>query len=124
MNKKLTIWAGIILVAILLGVGAYFIYNGYHKTGSNNNTQQNVIAGTVNVQNSTFTPGTITINKGDTVTWKNNDTMIHRVVADDGSFDLGDMVNNGTSKRTFDIIGTYNYHCAIHTFMTGTVIVK
>jgi plastocyanin len=45
-------------------------------------------------------------------------------VADDGSYDLGDLPGGGTSKHTFDKTGTYNYHCAIHTEMKGIVIVK
>ena len=41
---------------------------------------------TVQIVKSGFTPSSTTINVGDTVTWKNADTVNHQVVANDGSF--------------------------------------
>lgn len=123
MKNKSVIWIGIILVILAIGIGGYFIYSSYSKTNNTNNSQT-ATPGTVNIQNFSFSPGTITIKKGETVTWQNNDSFIHRIVADDNSFDLGDMTGGGTSKHTFNDIGTFNYHCAVHTYMTGSVVVK
>lgn len=78
----------------------------------------------MNIVQSAFGSATITISKGDTVTWKNDDSYLHRIVADDGSFDLGDQPNGASVKHTFTQAGTYAYHCSVHPFMKGTVIVK
>jgi len=124
VKNKLVIWIGAILLVLALGIGGYFIYNNYYKTNTTNNTQTNVTPGMVIIQNFNFNPETITISKGDTVTWKNDDSSIHRVTADDNSFDLGDTTGGSTSTHIFNEVGTFNYHCAVHTYMKGAVVVK
>jgi plastocyanin len=77
-------------------------------------------------QTQNFVPSTIVIVIGvnNTVTWVNNDIAIHTVTSDSGIFDSG-YLNPGQSwSYTFTNPGTYEYHCSIHPWMTGTVIVK
>ena len=124
MKNNLVIWIIAVLAVLVIGGGAWYMMYGNQSTTKNTNTNQTSSTGTVNISNSTFSPGTITIKKGDIVTWQNNDSLIHRIIADDGSFDLGDMAKDSTIKRTFDTVGSFSYHCAIHTYMTGTVIVQ
>jgi plastocyanin len=78
---------------------------------------------TVSIVNFTFTPGTLTVNVGTTVTWTNNDSTTHRPVSDTGVFDSGNLAPGATFSYTFNNAGTFPYHCAIHTYMSGTVIV-
>lgn len=129
-NRYLAIVIGV-LVVIMLAVGAYLFTRrddgGMNTASTTNNTATNnttTAKNTVVMQNSAFSPATITVNKGDTVTWVNNDPMTHRVAADDGSFDLGDQANGASVSHTFTQAGTYAYHCTIHPFMKGTVIVQ
>jgi plastocyanin len=124
MKKNMMMWIIAVVVILALAIGGIVIYSNNLKNTNNTTNTQSTTPGTVTVQNFSFNPTTITVNKGDTVTWQNNDSVTHHVVADDGSFDLGDMPGGSTSKHTFDKAGTYNYHCAIHTEMKGTVIVK
>jgi plastocyanin len=70
-----------------------------------------------------FTPGTIEISAGTTVTWTNNDSAPHTVTDDDGAFQSGKMDQGATFSFTFDTPGTYTYHCEYHANMTATVIV-
>ena len=76
-----------------------------------------------------FSPATLTIKAGTTVTWKNTTAVAHTVTSDDGkSFDSG-MANpiaaqSGTFSFTFTSPGTFAYHCAIHPFMKATIIVQ
>ena len=44
-------------------------------------------------------------------------------MADDGSLDSGDLALGATFSQTFDTPGTYTYHYAIHSSMTGTITV-
>ena len=67
-------------------------------------------------------PDSITVNVGDTVTWENKDYVPHTVTG--AGWDSGYLSLGQTYSRKFDTAGTYNYHCSIHSSMTGTVIVK
>jgi plastocyanin len=75
----------------------------------------------VTVQNFEFSPDSVDIQVGDTVVWtKINGT--HSVTSDDGvSFSRPIESAPWTFSHTFDAAGSFPYHCAAHTFMTGTV---
>ena len=49
---------------------------------------------TVNIRSTGFAPKTVTIAGGDTVTWKNVDTVNHQVVANSGAFASGQIALN------------------------------
>jgi len=71
-----------------------------------------------------YEPATLTIGVGETVTWVNEDTARHDVIADNGEF-ASDLFGQGESfSFTFQAAGTYPYHCGVHPGMTGTVIVQ
>jgi plastocyanin len=72
-----------------------------------------------------FSPSTVTVSVGDTVTWTNNDGATHTATADGGQFDTGNISGGGGSDSvTFNSAGTFAYHCQIHSAMTGTVVVR
>ncbi len=76
------------------------------------------------IQGMAFDPFTITVSAGTTVTWSNKDAVNHTVTSDTGLFDSGLIPKDGTYSHTFPSTGTFNYHCSIHTSMTGTVVVQ
>jgi len=78
----------------------------------------------VSIANFSFSPATITINKGMTVVWTNNDSAPHQIASDNGTFNSNPLSNGDSFAFTFSTPGTFTYHCAIHPSMTGTVIVK
>jgi len=78
----------------------------------------------VNIQNSAFAPQTTTIKVGDTVTWTNRDAISHTSTSDTATWDTG-VITTGVSRSfTFMSAGTFAYHCSIHTFMHGTIVVQ
>jgi plastocyanin len=77
----------------------------------------------VTIQSFSYSPETITVKKGTTVTWTNTDTDDHSATADDGSFDTGLLSTGGTGSVTFTEVGSHTYHCSTHPNMTGTVVV-
>ena len=79
---------------------------------------------TVEIQNFKFAPMTLTVSVGTTVTWKFEDSTPHTVAADDDSFTSSSMSKGQTYTHTFDAAGTVKYHCSIHPFMTGVIVVK
>jgi plastocyanin len=79
---------------------------------------------TVDVKNFMFTPKTLTVSSGTTVTWKFDDSTQHTVAANDNSFSSSAFANGQTFTHTFASAATVAYHCSIHPFMTGTITVK
>jgi len=78
---------------------------------------------TVTIANFTFSPATVTIHPGDTVTWTNQDDIPHVVAEKDGKFRSSALDTGDSYSRTFPAGGTVDYYCAIHPHMTGRVVV-
>jgi plastocyanin len=77
----------------------------------------------IEISNYAFNPSEITINIGDIVRWTNKDGASHTATADNSSFNSGYLSTNSTFQFTFTLTGTYNYHCMLHPYMTGMIIV-
>ncbi|GAA3845119.1 cupredoxin family copper-binding protein [Streptomyces coacervatus] len=73
-----------------------------------------------------FTPRTLTITAGDTVTWTNRDQAPHDVRTTSGPAPVhSPMLSKGDSwSHTFTTPGTYGYVCTVHPDMTARLIVK
>ena len=82
-----------------------------------------VAGNAVSIDNFAFSPATLTVRAGSTVTWTNRDEEPHTVVANDGSFHSPGMGSQATFSFTFSKAGTYDYVCSIHPFMRATVVV-
>ena len=118
--KKNKVCMIVLILAMALLVGLTSCSTSKTSTST---TTASTSGNTVNIINFAFTPPTITVNVGTTVTWTNNDSTTHHVASDTGVFDSGNMSQNATYSFTFNNAGTFPYHCTIHTYMKGTVIV-
>jgi amicyanin len=131
------------IVAVVVAIGIGWLIFGNKKdasppspsssssnsqSGKTNQTSQSTnpaVTDKVKIADMAFSPAAITIKKGTTVTWTNNDSVSHTVTENDGQ--------NGPSAPPlgqdqsytfkFDQAGTFHYHCSIHPEMTGTVTV-
>jgi plastocyanin len=79
---------------------------------------------TVQIVKSGFTPSATTINVGDSVTWKNADTVNHQVVANDGSFASPVLKPGESFSQAFPKSGKFGYHDSLFTSRKGTVTVN
>jgi len=89
----------------------------------------------VTIQDLSFSPSTVTISAGTTVTWTNNGPSAHTATSDSGLWNSGQLSgpsggdayggggSGGNYRHTFASAGTFTYHCANHTQMTGTITV-
>jgi len=68
-----------------------------------------------------FTPNPAALTGAGMVTWRNSDGLVHRIVANDGSFDTGDLAPGSTSRAIQLPAAGTNYHCSIHPAMIGAV---
>jgi plastocyanin len=83
----------------------------------------------VSMKNIAFNPKTVTVNKGATVVWTNDDSVNHDVTKKSGpgpdfKSGNGNISSGGTYKQTFNTPGTIDYVCTIHPGMEGKIVVK
>ena len=96
---------------LLLGIGAY--------AGA-------AAPDAVTIANFAFSPTPLTVASGTKVTWTNTDDEPHTVVSADGgkTFKSAALDTDDKFSFTFSKAGTYKYFCSIHSYMSGTIIVK
>lgn len=132
-NQKSMVIAGTIILVIVAAI-IFAVTNKKVATtntpvatnSSSSTTAEAPVTNVVTISSFAFSPASITVKAGTTVTWTNNDSANHTVTANTPSADApsSDTLAKGkTYSVTFNKAGTYAYYCAIHTEMTGTVIV-
>ncbi len=70
-----------------------------------------------------FGPRDLTIKKGTTITWVNQDDVTHTSTSDIGVWHSGDIAAQKSWSRIFSEVGTYAYHCTPHPYMLGKITV-
>src|SRR5215470_3085935 len=78
----------------------------------------------VRIDNFSFTPPTLVVAPGTTVTWTNADDSPHSVREKDGKFKSAALDTDDSFSQTFTAPGEYEYFCSIHPRMTGKVVVN
>jgi len=117
--KKIINSRNLVFLTIMLFT-VFVTLNGCKKDDSD----PNVPANEVWMENSAYSPSTLSIDVNTTVTWINKDGTDHTVTSNTGLFDSGDLNNDDTFTHQFTATGTYPYHCTFHPMMTATIIVK
>lgn len=141
---------GIVAVAVVLGVGGFIVMNKDDSESSQStnspsqsqqtenmpdmntsSTEQSTADGSaaketsnIVMSNLAFSPSKITVKKGTTVTWTNNDDVQHDINPDEPTQEFKKSAlfgKGGTYSVKFDTAGTYSYHCTPHPFMKGTI---
>ena len=121
---KKILFIGLVAITVLV--------SGCYQPNANINTtvQQGgatpaaVTGSTVTIQNFAYNPVTITISKGQTVTWTNMDSAPHTITSTTGDFNSGPISQGQTFSHTFNNAGTFEYSCTIHPSIPhGKVIV-
>jgi amicyanin len=145
MNRNAWITLIVVVAALLVGGILYAASNDTDKEPTTEVTQTTTTTETttedvtedvtdndatatkeVGIEDMAFSPASITVKKGTTVTWTNRDAVQHTVTPDNPSseFTSSSMLSNDESYSvTFNTVGSFTYHCQPHPQMTGTVIV-
>jgi plastocyanin len=89
-------------------------------------TGANVTVNIVGINGSnSFAPNPTTVTVGQTVAWKNADTITHDIIQDGNVFTTPAVAGGAsTGTVTMSTRGTFNYHCGIHPSMVGTITVQ
>ena len=78
----------------------------------------------VYMENKMFVPNQLSVTVGTTVTWTNQEAVIHTVTSDNNLFDSGKKDKDETFKFTFSTAGVYYYHSNADNNMTGAIVVQ
>lgn len=129
------------IIAVIVLLGAYIVVANIYKTGyrapnqnppaGNGGQANSVTANAVTIENFAFNPQTITVKRGASVTWTNNDLAPHQIASDPHPAReilpalFSDSLSKGQAYTfTFDKAGNFGYHCHIHPSMKGTIVVE
>jgi plastocyanin len=121
------LWPTAIAIAALAAVSGCGGGSGGSDTGSSATGGGTATAASrsgVEISNFKFVPATITVSAGAHLAVANKDSTAHTATADDGSFDTGDISPGSTSTIDLSKPGRIAYHCSIHPFMHGTIVVR
>ena len=76
------------------------------------------------IKDNSFQPSVLDVETNTKVQWHNQDAVVHTVVSDiQGLFESGAILPGETFSFTFDMPGSYGYHCGIHQGMQGAITV-
>lgn len=76
------------------------------------------------ISNFMFSPMSLRVAPGATVSVTNNDSATHTLTATDGEFDTGNIAQHQTKLiKVPTKPGTYHFICNIHQYMTGSITV-
>jgi len=78
----------------------------------------------VSIARFAFSPAVLTIARGQTVTWTNEDGAPHGLAYADGAPGVNPLLPATSFNRTYENAGTYDYACPVHPYMTGKVVVQ
>jgi plastocyanin len=79
---------------------------------------------TITISGFQFSPNPASVKVGQTVSWRNGDSVSHTATADGGAFDTSTIAPGATSSPvTMSAAGTFSYHCAVHPGMIASVTV-
>ncbi len=112
------------LVAVSCGGGGGSSTPPTSSTATGSTTDGNTPSADVviTIAGMAFNPNKVTVTAGQTVAWKNDDSMAHTATQDQGAFDTGTIPPGATSKAiTISGTSALTYHCSVHPGMVGAL---
>jgi plastocyanin len=128
MHRKTTLVATLVLSVALTLIAAtgYPSHAIAGQPANSEGAKQNVV--TVEIREFRFAPATVTVHEGDTVEWKNDDSVPHTATENvedkTPAFDSGNIQTAASWRYVAQKKGTYNYICTLHPNMHGKLIVE
>jgi len=129
--KKIITFMSTLVVILLMLPGCSSSYptspstnapSATQPTTPSTSTKSPTGAQSISIKGFAFSPTELTINKGDTITWTNEDSTVHNVVG--GVLHSNDLTKGQSFSYTFTETGTIDYICTHHPSMKGRILVK
>lgn len=112
----------LIATALVLAAFGLALIGVRGETASAAATARASATSTVTIPALEFKPPTLTISRGAKVRFSNTSGTTHTATRK-GSFDTGRIKPGKSAAVTFKRKGTFAYHCKIHSFMKGKIVV-
>jgi len=121
-----------LIISIILSLAINFNYNLYLNVFAQE-SEVSIAPGAGDPNNlETFVPPQISLSSKSTISWTNGDSITHTVIAarnpeianGEAPFDSGPISPGYTWDKTFNSPAQFDYHCLIHPFMTGKVVIN
>ena len=121
-----------LFVSIILSLSINFNYNLYLNVFAQE-SEVSIAPGAGDPNNiETFVPPQISLSSRSTISWTNGDSITHTVIAarnpeitnGEAPFDSGPISPGYTWDKIFNSPAQFDYHCLIHPFMTGKVVIN
>lgn len=103
----------VVLVAAAMGL----VYSGMRISGE-------AMVVTVSAGDNFFSPASLTVPAGSTVTWSNDGALPHTATSDTGGWDSSMLRAGQAFSQVFASAGTFPYNCSFHPEMVATVVVE
>jgi plastocyanin len=116
VRRTLAVLAIAVLGVVLVPATSVLAGGGCHEAPTTGTGTE------VDMIDACFTPTTLRVQPGDTVTFVNQDTFVH-MVGGNGWGHFEDLQGGDTFAATFDEAGIYPYACIYHPGMTGAIVV-
>jgi len=100
---------------------SFLISSCYKSNNTNYNTTPT--SNKVTITSAGYSPASLTVVVGSSVTWTNNDNAVHTVTTSDGSINSGDIATGSSYSKTFGAAGTFNYYDTNNNNLMGVLIV-
>jgi plastocyanin len=114
---------GLVMVLVGCSSSGGSTGGGYSTPPAGTSTSGSAATGTTVVEKGfAFSPATLDVKVGDTVTFKNEDSAPHNVKID--GKELGSQDPGASVTWTASAAGSFPYSCTIHPSMTGEIVVK
>ena len=115
----------IIVLAVTAVVGVHFSSTSGSAPASIQATSVDTMHVTIDISSYEYRPGNLSVPRGATVTWVNDDKVAHTATEkSSGSWDT-QVIHEGESVSiNFDKPGSYTYYCSIHPYMSGVLVVR
>ena len=111
----------VVLVALASGCGGSAPVTT-PSSGSPGGPSVSIVSGASGLTTTAYSPNPLTVSRGSTVTFINNDAVVH--TATGGGFDTSLIAPGARASVTFQNAGSITYRCTIHPGMTGTITVQ
>jgi plastocyanin len=121
-SRTMALAMAVALIAASCGGGSTPAAPSSPATGGGGGTAQTTVTISITGQGGklAFTPNPASVSAGQLVAFKNNDTVPHHVMLDDGTVQTPDIAPGATSAPVaMGVNGSKTYHCTIHPGMVG-----
>ena len=117
---------------LITGIAAFLFAAAAGCSGDSSNpygtgsTPGTIPPNTIAMNAMSFSPSTLTIARGTTITWRNDDGSVHTSTSDSTGWDTGNVPSGSSRTTTFNTPGIFRFHCIYHSAMgmVGTITVQ